>query len=59
MKKLFTLALAFAALASCSKVESLQTAADRIAFGDAFVEVKTRDAVDPSTTTATIDAFDV
>ena len=59
MKKLFTLALAFAALASCSKVESLETAADRIAFGDAFVEVKTRAAVDPSTTTATINAFDV
>ena len=58
MKKLFTLALAFAALASCSKVESLETA-DRIAFGNAFVEVKTRAAVDPSTTTGSINAFDV
>ena len=60
MKKLFTLALAFAALASCSKVESLETsAAGQIAFGDSFVEIKTREAVDPSITTATIDAFDV
>ena len=60
MKKLFTLALAFAALASCSKVESLETsAAGQIAFGDSFVEIKTREAVDPSTTTASINAFDV
>lgn len=59
MKKLFVFALAFAAFASCNKVESLDVASERIAFGDAFVEVKTREAVDPSTTTATINAFDV
>lgn len=59
MKKLFVFALAFAAFASCNKVESLDVASERIAFGDTFVEVKTREAVDPSTTTATINAFDV
>ena len=47
-------------MASCSKVESLETsAAGQIAFGDSFVEIKTREAVDPSTTTASINAFDV
>ena len=58
MKKLFVLALAFAAFASCNKVESIETASEHISFGNAFVEVKTRDAVDPSTTTASITAFD-
>ena len=58
MKKLFVLALAFAAFASCNKVESIETASEHISFGDAFVEVKTRDAVDPSTTTDSITAFD-
>lgn len=58
MKKLFVLALAFAAFASCNKVESIETAAEHISFGNAFVEAKTRDAVDPSTTTASISAFD-
>ena len=60
MKKLFTLALAFAALASCNTVETLEsTPAGQIAFDNSFVEIKTREAVDPSITTATIDAFDV
>lgn len=58
MKKLFVLALAFVAFASCNKVESIETAAEHISFGNAFVEAKTRDAVDPSTTTASISAFD-
>ena len=58
MKKLFVLALAFAAFASCNKVESIETASEHISFGNAFVEVKTRDAVDPSTTTDSITAFD-
>ena len=58
MKKLFVLALAFVTLASCNKVESIETAAEHISFGNAFVEAKTRDAVDPSTTTASISAFD-
>lgn len=58
MKKLFVLALAFAAFASCNKVESIETASEHISFGNAFVEAKTRDAVDPSTTTASISAFD-
>lgn len=58
MKKLFVLALAFMAFASCNKVESIETAAEHISFGNAFVEAKTRDAVDPSTTTASISAFD-
>lgn len=60
MKKLFTLALAFAALASCNTVETLEsTPAGQIAFDNSFVEIKTRESVDPSITTATIDAFDV
>ena len=58
MKKLFVLALAFVTFASCNKVESIETAAEHISFGNAFVEAKTRDAVDPSTTTASISAFD-
>ena len=58
MKKLFVLALAFMAFASCNKVESIETAAEHISFGNAFVEAKTRDAVDPSTTTTSISAFD-
>ena len=58
MKKLFVLALALVAFASCNKVESIETAAEHISFGNAFVEAKTRDAVDPSTTTASISAFD-
>ena len=58
MKKLFVLALALVAFASCNKVESIETASEHISFGNAFVEVKTRDAVDPSTTTDSITAFD-
>ena len=46
------------AFASCNKVESIETAAEHISFGNAFVEAKTRDAVDPSTTTTSISAFD-
>ena len=45
---------------SSRRFESLETsAAGQIAFGDSFVEIKTREAVDPSTTTASINAFDV
>lgn len=60
MKKLFTAILAIFALVACNRdyvVESMNQSV--ITFGDSFVEIKTRAAEDPSTTTASIDAFDV
>ena len=60
MKKLFTAILAISALVACNRdyvVESLNQSV--ITFDDSFVEIKTRAAEDPSTTTASIDAFDV
>ena len=60
MKKLFTAILAISALVACNRdyvVESVNQSV--ITFDDSFVEIKTRAAEDPSTTTASIDAFDV
>ena len=62
MKKILLGALAFAAMTSCMKdqvVSSPESSA--IAFEGAFVEKvhQSRAAVDPSTTTGSIDAFDV
>ena len=60
MKKLFTAILAIFALVACNRdyvVESVNQSV--ITFDDSFVEIKTRAAEDPSTTTASIDKFDV
>lgn len=60
MKKLFTAILAISALVACNRdyvVESLDQSV--ITFDDSFVEIKTRAAEDPSTTTQSIDKFDV
>ncbi len=60
MKKLFTAILAIFALVACNRdyvVESLNQS--MITFDDSFVEIKTRAAEDPSTTTESIEAFDV
>ena len=60
MKKLFTAILAISALVACNRdyvVESVNQSV--ITFDDSFVEIKTRAAEDPSTTTASIDKFDV
>ena len=60
MKKLFTAILAISALVACNRdyvVESLDQSS--ITFDDSFVEIKTRAAEDPSTTTESIDKFDV
>ena len=62
MKKLFVSALAIASLVACSKDELVdQPTPAAISFEQAFVENATRvaEAADPSTTTASIDAFDV
>ena len=59
MKKLFLVALAAVVLASCVQNEELAVAGSTtaIAFGDSFVYNATK--ADPTTTTATIDNFDV
>lgn len=60
MKKLFYCALALAAMVGCNKEVDVHTNNPAsISFGDAFVEIKTRAAADPSITKATLDAFDV
>ncbi|MBQ2858306.1 MAG: fimbrillin family protein [Bacteroidaceae bacterium] len=61
MKKLFIAALALTAFTACSQDELVeqQQLSNAIAFDGAFVENATRAAVDPSTTTASITAFDV
>ena len=58
MKKLLLGLLAFAAVA-CTNDEVVKEDLSFITFGDSFVEIKTRGAIDPSITTASIDAFDV
>ena len=59
MKKLFLVALAAVGLASCVQTEELAVAGGTtaIAFGDSFVDNATK--ADPTTTTASIDNFDV
>lgn len=60
MKKLLLGVLAIFALVACNRDEVVSEQSQSfISFGDSFVEVKTRAAVDPSTTTNTITAFDV
>lgn len=52
--------LSLVAMVACTNDVTVKTQAPAaITFEDSFVEVKTRAAVDPSITTATIDAFDV
>ena len=65
MKKILLGILAFAAVACNNDVVVNEQTASEITFGDSFVEVKTRGAADPSTTTDgangtnAINAFDV
>lgn len=60
MKKIFVCLFAVAALASCQKDQVLESVVGpAIAFENASVDNATRAAVDPSTTTATINKFSV
>lgn len=60
MKKIFVCLLAVAALAACQKNEVISTVqGPAIAFENAFVDNATKAAVDPSTTTASIEEFSV
>lgn len=60
MKKVLLSVLAAATLVACNNEEILDSQAPgAIAFSGAYVDNVTRAAVDPSTTTASIDAFDV
>ena len=60
MKKLFVVALAAMAMVSCVNEDVVSVkGGDAIAFDNAFIDNSTRAAADPSTTTASIDAFDV
>ena len=61
MKKVLLVALAVATMTSCMKDQVISQKQSAIGFADTFVEKvhKGRAAVDPSTTTASIDAFDV
>ena len=60
MKKILVSALAAMSLVACMQEEIVtMTQSDAITFQGAYVENATRAAVDPSTTTASIDGFDV
>ena len=60
MKKLFVSVLAIAGLVACNNEETIAIQGNTpMEFGGSFVENATRAAVDPSTTTNTLDAFDV
>jgi hypothetical protein len=60
MRKSIIAILSLVGMVACTNDVTVKTQAPApIAFGDSFVEVKTRAAADPSITTATIDAFDV
>ena len=60
MKKSIIVILLLVAMVACANDVTVMTQTPAaITFEDSFVEVKTRAAVDPSITTATIDAFDV
>ena len=60
MRKSIIAILSLVGMVACTNDVTVKTQAPApIAFGDSFVEVKTRAADDPSITTATIDAFDV
>jgi hypothetical protein len=58
MKKYFVAALALAGMFACSRVENVGPQPNAaIRFADSFVEIKTRAAADPSTTTESISEF--
>ena len=58
MKKIIVSALAIASLVACTKEEIVKVQAPfAIEYEGAYVDAQTRAAVDPSTTTATIAAF--
>lgn len=60
MKKLLFGVFAVLAMIACNRDEVVDVQQSSfITFGDSFVEVKTRAAADPSTTTTSISAFDV
>lgn len=60
MKKTFIAVLAIASVVACNKTEVVEIAqSNAIQFENAFVENATRAAVDPSTTTATLEKFAV
>ena len=60
MKKLLFGVFAVLAMIACNRDEVVDVQQSSfITFGDSFVEVKTRAAEDPSTTTTSISAFDV
>ena len=60
MKKILATALAAMSLVACLQEEVVTVPqTDAITFEGAYVNVATRAAVDPSTTTASIEAFDV
>ena len=60
MKKLLFGVFAVLAMIACNRDEVVDVQQSSfITFADSFVEVKTRAAADPSTTTASISAFDV
>ena len=60
MKKLLVFALAAVSMVACVKEEvTLLPQGDAISFESAFIDNATRAAVDPSTTTATLDSFNV
>ena len=58
MKKIFVSVLAVASLMACTKEEIVKVQSPfAIEYEGAYVDAQTRAAVDPSTTTATIDGF--
>lgn len=60
MKKLFVAVLAIAGLVACNTEEAVRVQGPApIAFDGSFVETRANAAVDPSTTTATIEKFNV
>lgn len=60
MKKIFIAVLALAAVAACNKAEVVeQSAANAIAFDNAFVDNAVKSVVDPSITNATLEDFAV
>lgn len=60
MKKLFVAVLAIAGLVACNTEEAVRVQGPApIAFDGSFVETRANAAVDPSTTTATIEKFSV
>ena len=60
MKKLLVFALAAVSMVACMKEETtLLPQGDAISFDSAFIDNATRAAADPSTTTASLDGFNV